>query len=447
MAHHPSIFNDVLGPVMRGPSSSHCAASLRIGRMALDLMAGEIRRVIVEYDPNGSLVTTHKSQGSDMGLFGGLLGWEAHDARLPDFRAGIEEAGIEIDIRYVSYDAQHPNTYKMQLENAHEARTMTAISTGGGMMEVQEIDGAKVEMGGDFHEVLVYTDGDAEASQGLQVWLGEQIQADSVRFAAGNRNFIQVRTQKPLNPEQVQAIIARAEVQTLREIAAVLPVLSRKDLTVPFSNCEEMLAYDAGRKLPLWQLALDYESARGGISHDEVLAKMTHIVRIMESSIQSGLKGTEYADRILGCQSVTFQERMDNGKMVAGDALNRTILFTTAMMEVKSSMGVIVAAPTAGSCGALPGACLGVANALGLGETETVQAMLASGMIGVFVAGHATFAAEVGGCMAECGAGSGMAAAAIVTLMNGSLDQTLGGASMALQNAFGLTCDPRRQPG
>ena len=80
---YPSILNDVIGPVMRGPSSSHCAAALRIGRMARDLMGGDVRRVLVEFDPRGALATTHDSQGSDMGLFGGLLGWEAWDERLP----------------------------------------------------------------------------------------------------------------------------------------------------------------------------------------------------------------------------------------------------------------------------------------------------------------------------------------------------------------------------
>ena len=74
MASYPSIFNDVIGPVMRGPSSSHCAASLRIGRLCRDLMGGSISHVLIEFDPNGSLATTHKSQGSDMGLFGGFLG-------------------------------------------------------------------------------------------------------------------------------------------------------------------------------------------------------------------------------------------------------------------------------------------------------------------------------------------------------------------------------------
>ena len=66
-----SIFNDVIGPVMRGASSSHCAAALRIGRLARDLMNAHIEHVLIEFDTNGSLPNTHQSQGSDMGLFGG----------------------------------------------------------------------------------------------------------------------------------------------------------------------------------------------------------------------------------------------------------------------------------------------------------------------------------------------------------------------------------------
>ena len=96
MKTYPSIFNDVIGPVMRGPSSSHCAASIRIGRMCRDLMDGDIQEVYVEFDPSGSLATTHKGQGSDMGLFGGFLGWEAYEERLRDYLQAIAEAGIQI---------------------------------------------------------------------------------------------------------------------------------------------------------------------------------------------------------------------------------------------------------------------------------------------------------------------------------------------------------------
>ncbi|MFM7329960.1 MAG: L-serine ammonia-lyase, iron-sulfur-dependent, subunit beta, partial [Bacteroidota bacterium] len=146
-------------------------------------------------------------------------------------------------------------------------------------------------------------------------------------------------------------------------------------------------------------------------------------------------------DRILGAQSIGFREKMLNGELVHGDVLNTIILYVSAIMEVKSSMGVIVAAPTAGSCGALPGAVLATADVLGLDEDAAVKAMLAAGLIGVFIAAHATFAAEVGGCMAECGSGSGMAAAAIVELQKGTLEQSLAAASMALQTSLGMVCD------
>jgi len=105
-------------------------------------------------------------------------------------------------------------------------------------------------------------------------------------------------------------------------------------------------------------------------------------------------------------------------------------------------MGVIVAAPTAGACGGLPGACIGAADVMGLSIDDMTKSMLAAGMIGVFIAARATFAAEVGGCQAECGAGSGMAAAGLVTLAKGTCSQAVNSASMALQNILGMICDP-----
>src|SRR6516225_860275 len=131
-----SIFNDVIGPVMRGASSSHCAAALRIGRLARDLMDGDLQQVLVEFDRNGSLPTTHESQGSDMGLFGGLLGWETTDERLPSSRQALQDSGVEIRIEIVDTGDPHPNTYRLTLTNACERHTLRAISTGGGMIEV-----------------------------------------------------------------------------------------------------------------------------------------------------------------------------------------------------------------------------------------------------------------------------------------------------------------------
>jgi L-serine dehydratase len=437
MESYPSIFNDVIGPVMRGPSSSHCAASLRIGRLCRDLMNGEIKEVLIEFDPNGSLATTHKGQGSDMGLFGGFLGWEAYDERLPDYLQAIDAAGIKTKIDILPIGATHPNTYKITLKNNSETHTVIALSTGGGMIQVIEIDEAKVFMAGDFFETLIYV----KSPNAVVDFLKSSVVFDDLNVHKGQSTFIEIKSNQFLSTGIIEELKGFDEVLFIKQLSPVLPVLSREDLKVPFITCEEMLDYNKDKNLSLWELAIHYESARGNISHDEVFEKMRTIVSIMQNAIEIGLKGTNYADRILGPQSLNFKKQMEKKTLVEGDVLNHVILYTSAMMEVKSSMGVIVAAPTAGSCGALPGAVIGVATTLKLSQDEMVKAMLAAGMIGVFIAAHATFAAEVGGCMAECGSGSGMAAAGIVVLKNGTLAQSLSAASLTLQSSLGMICD------
>jgi len=418
-----SIFNDVIGPVMRGPSSSHCAAALRIGRLARDLMEGEIAEVLVEFDRAGSLPTTHESQGSDMGLFGGLLGWDADDERLPNSAQALAEAGIKLRIETVDVGDPHPNTYRLTLKNHRETHTLIAISTGGGMIEVIEIDGVPLRMDGGYHETLIW------AAKGPKT----SIEADEVFFHnLGDQQLIQVKSDRFL--ESVGSRVKR--------LHPVLPVPSRKDLRVPFTSCADMLEHDADKNTPLWQLAIDYERARGNFTEAEVIAKMTDIVRILRKSIASGIAGTNYEDRVLHHQSGQFAEMMKAGRLLDGGALNRIILYVTAIMEVKSSMGVIVAAPTAGACAALPGAVIVVAEEMGKDEIEMAKAMLAAGLIGVFIATRWTFAAEVGGCQAEGGSAACMAAAALVTLAGGTRDQAIAAASMAFQSMLGLICDP-----
>ncbi|MFM9911301.1 MAG: L-serine ammonia-lyase, iron-sulfur-dependent, subunit alpha [Chitinophagaceae bacterium] len=438
MSTYPSIFNDVIGPVMRGPSSSHCAASLRIARLCRDLMDENIKDILIEFDPNGSLATTHKGQGSDMGLFGGFLGWEAYDERLPDSEKYLVTAGINVTINICDIGGVHPNTYKITLHNQKETRELVAISTGGGMIEVIAIDGVTVSMAGDYVETLVY----CKEPERIMDFLKASVSFDDVQLHKGTVTFIEIKSQQPLSESICDELSVMDGVLSIKCLKPVLPVMARKSLSVPFITCNEMLEYNKDKNKSLWELAVDYESMRGNITAEEVFEKMRGIIHIMGNAIELGLKGTTYADRILGSQSVQFKKKLDADQLVGGDANNRIIMYVSAMMEVKSSMGVIVAAPTAGSCGALPGALFGTAHSLKLSEEEIIKAMLVAGLIGVFIAAHATFAAEVGGCMAETGSGGGMAAAAIVGMKGGTLKQSIAAASLALQNSLGIICDP-----
>jgi len=435
-----SIFNDVIGPVMRGPSSSHCAAALRIGRLARDLMGGKFNDVLVEFDRNGSLPTTHDTQGSDMGLFGGLMGWDADDERLPDAVQILRDTGVQIRIATVDAGDPHPNTYRLTLCNGRESRFMRAISTGGGMMEVLNVDQFKVSMFGDFYETLLWVRGNG---QELARRLAALVNADAVLMhGTVGGQLVEVKGQEFVGDQILAQLNGEFQIQAARRLSPVLPVLSRQDMQVPFTTCAEMLRHDAGRNTPLWKLAVEYEMARGGLTEAEVIARMVDIVRILRRSIAQGIGGTHYDDRVLGHQSGKFNALMKAGRLLNGSVFNRIVLYVTALMEVKSSMGVIVAAPTAGACAALPGAVIAVAEEMGLGEVEMAKAMLASGIIGVLIATRWTFAAEVGGCQAEGGSAACMAAAALVDMAGGALTQSVAAASMAFQSMLGLICDP-----
>ena len=436
--HIPSIFNDVVGPIMRGPSSSHSAAALRIGRMCRDLMGGDPGKVVVHYDQNDALATTHESQGSDMGMKGGILGFEANDPRLLHLDRHLAEADIEICFEVGDSGKSLPNLYQVELRNRHEIIRVEAVSTGGGMIRLLEINGTAVSMEGDCFETLLW----AKESKVLQEISERCSWAEEKIIFEGPEALLQLRSYQTPDPAWIEKTRIHPEIHLLNILQPVLPILARGKDQVPFSTCKEMMIYHASKPQNPWEVALTYESARGGISREEVRTLMDHSYEVMRKAVETGLKGTEYQDRIFGSQSPAYKAEMEKGKLSKDDALHRITLYVSALMEVKSSMGVIVAAPTAGSCGTFAGAVLGMADSLNLSKEEVVNALLTGSLVGIFIAGSSTFSAEIGGCQAECGSGAGMAAAALVTLLGGTLEQSMAAASMALQNSLGMICDP-----
>jgi L-serine dehydratase len=249
-------------------------------------MDGRIEDVLIEFDPAGSLATTHDGHGSDMGLFGGLLGWEAFDDRLPDSEQAIKDAGIHIAIEIVEIGFLHPNTYKITLKNDVETRQVVAISTGGGMIEVIEIDGASVSMAGDFFETIVYVRSEIRVLELIEA----SVEYDEAGLREGAASFVEVKSQMFPSEEVRAQLLALDDVIAVKTLSPMLPVLSRQDLKVPFTNCEEMLEYNKAKDLALWELAVHYESARGNITGEQVFEKMAEIVGIMRTSINRGWK-------------------------------------------------------------------------------------------------------------------------------------------------------------
>lgn len=444
MRQPASIFNDVIGPVMIGPSSSHTAASVRIGRLIRQMVNSKPKKVIFEFEPKGSLATTYHGQGSDIGLVGGLLNYETFDTRIVNSLKEAKDLGIEVEFNVVNYEANHPNTYRTTIvESDGNEIHVTFLSTGGGMIELTELEGFKLSITGGFFETIIFLkSSDRQKAIKLYKCILENINKfdSSTLHENSNEFLINIKTQNALSDDELCFIEKNNEVNKIINLSPVLPIKSQENYEGLLNTAVEIEKIASEQHLDLWEIAVNYESSRGNISKEEAYNKMKEIVKILKDSIEKGKKGTSYEDRILGHQSNLLQN--DNNKFIPGNVFNSVIKHITLMMEIKSSMGVIVAAPTAGSCGALPGTIIGVAAELGLHDDEITKAMLAAGIIGVLIAEHSTFAAEVCGCQAECGSGSGMTAAGLVQLMGGSAKECIDAASMALQNIFGLVCDP-----
>ncbi len=440
----PSIFNDVIGPVMIGPSSSHTAAAVRIGRLLRYFFKDQCRNYIVEFEPNGSLATTYSSQGSDIGLVGGLLGMDTADPGLVDALESARNSGLKVSFEIACFKTSHPNTYRIRtMTDGNREDIFMFVSTGGGMIILNEINGMPVNIHGDYYETLLFFDQiNLQVMDKKKEAVYELVNLFDYCFSTleGTEGLINIKTVEPIPDEVVDTLKQVLEPVRIVQLKPVLPVRSGKNFTVPYVTVNSALDAAKAEGLQLFELALKYESARGGISTAAVIAMGEDILAVMRNSVNKGLSGTDYADRILGPQAGKIFDFQ--GELIGGSQIEKVIAYITAIMEAKSAMKVIVAAPTAGSCAALPGTLLAVADELGLDNRAVLEGLMAAGLVGVLIAAQSTFAAEECGCQAECGFGSGMAAAALVQMSGGTARQGIDAASMALQNIMGLVCDP-----
>jgi len=431
---------------MRGPSSSHVAASVRIGNLARQLLGRKLKHVVIEFERHGAIAPTYHSQGTDIGLAAGLLGLKPDDQTMP---ISLEKArGENIDIKFKISDfiADHPNTIKIMLADQEGKKIhLEAISVGGGLIKIKKIEEFSVSICGDFYETLLfYSDMTSKEARKIMEQVKKEIKEVVYIDLSENdkQGIINLKTSSKLTSSEIHWLQKLKNILYLKQLDPVMPVVSVKDCRIPFNTASKMLSYWGKKGGELWELAVLYESSRGKLTQAKIFSKMRKIVNILKSSIETGLKGTSYEDRILGPQAWLIEKANQENKLISGGVLNHIISFTMAMMEVKSSMGLIVAAPTAGSCGAVPGAIFATAQYMNLDEDKIIKAMLTAGIIGVFISEQATFSAEVCGCQAECGAASAMAAAGLVQLIGGNVKQGIDAASIALQNMLGLICDP-----
>ena len=210
-----------------------------------------------------------------------------------------------------------------------------------------------------------------------------------------------------------------------------------------FKNGNELQELCESCGLPISQVMKQRECELGETSQEAVEARMLRALEIMKESAHSPLTAPKKSmGGLIGGEARLVNERRLAGKSAAGSVLSRAIAFSMAVLEVNSSMGLIVAAPTAGSSGIVPGLLLALQEEYHLEDKEIINALFNASAIGYLAMRNATVAGAVGGCQAEVGVASAMASSAAVELMGGTPDQCLHAATSVLMNFLGLVCDP-----
>jgi L-serine dehydratase len=437
-----SLFNDVLGPVMRGPSSSHTAAPFVIGTLARALLGDEPIAATFTFDPGGSFGQVYHQQGSDLGFAAGLMGWSITDER---FSRALElAAGQGLAIRFAVEPlarADHPNSVDIWLLGRRGARLhLIAKSIGGGAVIVDEIDGWPVHLTGDAHDLLVALDGATAAEATITDLLNtnpEEMEALR-RQSSGDRVHLHARRLSPLSQE----ILARLEeTPGVLRIWSAPPVSFVKRGEPLFASASEMVTLAEEQELSLGGAALAYEAELLGLPEADVLSEAMCRFEVMRAAVQRGLGSSLPPMQLLQPSAGQIYRADAEGRVAAGGLHTRAAARAMAVMHVNGVSGVVCAAPTAGSAGTLPGVLVTLFEEFGLSPEATARALLAASGVGLVLAVRATFAAEVAGCQVEIGAAGAMSAAAVVEAAGGTARQACDAAAISFQNTMGSVCD------
>ena len=176
---------------------------------------------------------------------------------------------------------------------------------------------------------------------------------------------------------------------------------------------------------------------------DIINDRMKKVLEIMRSSARKPIKDpVRSMGGLIGGEAKKLSLHHEKGRSICGSVISRGITYAMAVMEVNASMGLIVAAPTAGSSGVVPGVLLSLQEEYGISDDRILDGLMTAGAIGYLAMRNATVAGAVGGCQAEIGVAAAMAAAGAVELMDGTPSQCLDAASIVLMNMLGLVCDP-----
>jgi L-serine dehydratase len=210
-----------------------------------------------------------------------------------------------------------------------------------------------------------------------------------------------------------------------------------------FRNVAELVELAESQDIPISEVMIRQEVEVSGKSREVVMNQMRENLKVMRAAVERGIsENVRSVSGLTGGDAVKLQEYIKKGNFLSSDVLLDAVSKAVATNEVNAAMGTICATPTAGAAGVVPGVLFGLEAKLNPTEDEMIGYLFASGAFGFVVANNASISGAAGGCQAEVGSATGMAAAALVELAGGTPSQSAEAMAIALKNMLGLVCDP-----
>lgn len=209
-----------------------------------------------------------------------------------------------------------------------------------------------------------------------------------------------------------------------------------------YKSLEELCELEKKKGKPFWKIVQEDDCKEQGITEKESFAQMLGMYQAMQYADEHYDEKMKSASGLVGTEGKKMMDARKAGKLVCGDFIGKVMEKALKTSESNACMKRIVAAPTAGSCGVVPAVFLSMQEEKGFSQERMTEALYVAAGIGGVIASRAFLAGAAGGCQAEIGSASAMAAGGAVYLLGGNAAEIANAAALALKNLLGLACDP-----
>ena len=428
---------EIVGPIMVGPSSSHTAGMARIGMMAHRIAAKELKKITLRLSP--ILRTTYNGHRSDAALFGGAMGLSEDSPKLKEAFEIAKERGIVLGVEFYPPNIYHQNAAQVEMVTVDdECINVRGVSVGGGSLHVEAIDDQKIHLESDNYHIILWGEGAKAAADSVEG--GVKKHADTISAVSF--------TKRPCN-DLIQRLETMDGVYRCRLVEPVLTYGATVSERLRMERCEDAVQLCRDKNISLARLAVDYEMDRSGFTEEEIRSLMHKQLEVMRAAVKRGVEKKN--EMLYGLTSGEDGKRLMDvaraGKSISGGIVPIAVGYALGVMELNASMGCIVAAPTAGSAGIVPGCMFTLQEAYGFTDEQLVDAMFVSSIAGVIMSHrNVSFSGAVGGCQGEVGVSSAIAAAGIASLFSDDPQVIFEAMGMCMKNLLGLVCDPIAGP-